>query len=76
MSGVGRRQFDRRGVEDGGERLDVDRAIAGRVRIGDVAGDGCLARRQPLRLLGGDFEEIDRRQLGAIPGRGWIDPAR
>ena len=60
VSRIGRRQFDGRRVENGGERLNVDRVIAGRIRVCDIGGDRRLARGQPLRLLGADFEEIDR----------------
>lgn len=67
MRGIGRRHLDRGRVENGRKRLDVEGAIAGRVCIGDVAGDRRLARRQPLRLLRSDFEEVDRGQLDATP---------
>ena len=60
VRGIGRRQFDGGRVEDGGKGLNVDRAIAWRIRVRDIGGDRRLARGQPLSLLGAKFEEIDR----------------
>jgi hypothetical protein len=51
VSRIGARQFDGGRVEDGGERLNVDRMIGWRIRVRDIGGDSRLARGQPLRLL-------------------------
>src|SRR5271165_1998877 len=53
----------------GRKRLDVRGAVAGCVRVGDVADDRRLARREPLRLLRSDFEEGDGRRWNAFPWR-------
>ena len=45
-----------------GEGLDVERLVAGRVDVGDIAGDRCLARFRPARVAGGEIEEIDGGQ--------------
>src|SRR6185312_12093870 len=70
MAGLGGAQRNGRVVEHLFEGQHVGCGVAGRVGVGDVAGDGGLAHGKPFSLLGCETEKIDRlhRNLRAVSG--------
>ena len=59
VRGIGRRHRQAGLLDRHLERLDVERLVAGRVGIGDVAGNRRLPHRQPAIVLRDDIEEMN-----------------
>jgi hypothetical protein len=64
VPGFGRRHGQARLLHGHFEGLDVEGLEAGRIGIGDVAGDRCLPGRQPAVVLRDDIEEMNRSHDG------------
>src|SRR5262249_37704033 len=63
MDGIGAGHAEARLVHDVGKRLDVHRLVAGRIGIGDIAGDGRLAGFRAGRMAGGKIEKVNGSQI-------------
>src|SRR5579871_6639938 len=71
MGDVGSRHGEAGLIHDVAEGLDVERFIAGRIGVGDVAGDRRLARFRPTGMARGKIEEVDRVHANFSAAHKW-----